>query len=90
VLMTAQGLIGPNGGALAAAEVPEHPGTGSALLGFVQWVAAGTIAPLAGLGGDRTAVPMAVLTIATIGASMFGLLVLARRAPSISGGVARR
>ena len=44
VLMTAQGLIDPNGGALAAAEVPEHPGTGSALLGFVQWVVAGTIA----------------------------------------------
>jgi len=39
--MTAQGLIGPNGGALASAEVPEHPGTGSALLGFVTWVAAG-------------------------------------------------
>ena len=82
VLMTAQGLIGPNGGALAAAEVPDHPGTGSALLGFVQWVAAGTIAPLAGLGGEHTAVPMAVLMIATIGASMIGLLLLAR--PTLS------
>jgi MFS transporter, DHA1 family, multidrug resistance protein len=81
VLMTAQGLIGPNGGALAAAEVPEHPGTGSALLGFVQWVAAGTIAPLAGLGGEHTAVPTAVLMIATIGASMIGLLVFARPSP---------
>jgi DHA1 family bicyclomycin/chloramphenicol resistance-like MFS transporter len=30
VLMTAQGFIGPNGGALASAEVPDHPGTGSA------------------------------------------------------------
>lgn len=78
VLMTAQGLIGPNGGALAAAEVPDHPGTGSALLGFVQWVAAGTIAPLAGLGGEHTAVPMAVLMTATIAVSMIGLLVLAR------------
>lgn len=78
VLMTAQGLIGPNGGALAAAEVPDHPGTGSALLGFVQWVAAGTIAPLAGLGGEQTAVPMAVLMTASIALSMFGLLVLAR------------
>ena len=78
VLMTAQGLIGPNGGALASAEVPEHPGTGSALLGFVQWVAAGTIAPLAGLGGEHTAVPMAILMIATIGASILGLLFLAR------------
>jgi MFS transporter, DHA1 family, multidrug resistance protein len=78
VLMTAQGLIGPNGGALAAAEVPEHPGTGSAVLGFVQWVAAGVIAPIAGLGGEHTAVPMAVLMIAGAAASMYGLLVLAR------------
>jgi DHA1 family bicyclomycin/chloramphenicol resistance-like MFS transporter len=78
VLMTAQGLIGPNGGALASAEVPEHPGTGSAVLGFAQWVAAGTIAPLAGLGGDQTAVPMAVLMIGCIAVSMVGLFVLAR------------
>jgi DHA1 family bicyclomycin/chloramphenicol resistance-like MFS transporter len=80
VLMTAQGLIGPNGGALASAEVPEHPGTGSAILGFVQWVAAGTIAPIAGLGGEHTAVPMALLMIAGAVLSMIGLLVLARPA----------
>jgi DHA1 family bicyclomycin/chloramphenicol resistance-like MFS transporter len=80
VLMTAQGLIGGNAGALASAEVPDHPGTGSALLGFVQWVAAGTIAPLAGLGGEQTAVPMAVLMIAGAGLSMVGLLVLSRPA----------
>jgi DHA1 family bicyclomycin/chloramphenicol resistance-like MFS transporter len=80
VLMTAQGLIGPNGGALASAAVPDHPGTGSAGLGFVQWVAAGTIAPIAGLGGEHTAVPMATLMIACAAASMFGLLVLARPA----------
>jgi DHA1 family bicyclomycin/chloramphenicol resistance-like MFS transporter len=78
VLMTAQGLIGPNGGALASAEVPGHPGTGSAILGFVQWVAAGIIAPLAGLGGEHTAVPMALLMIAGAAVSMVGLLVVAR------------
>jgi DHA1 family bicyclomycin/chloramphenicol resistance-like MFS transporter len=78
VMMTAQGLIGPNGGALASATVPDHPGTGSAVLGFVQWVAAGTIAPIAGLGGEQTAVPMATLMIAGAAASMIGLLVLAR------------
>jgi MFS transporter, DHA1 family, multidrug resistance protein len=78
VLMTAQGLMIPNGGALASAAVPDHPGTGSAVQGFVQWVAAGTIAPLAGLGGEHTAVPMA--TLITVGAiiSMLGLLVLAK------------
>jgi DHA1 family bicyclomycin/chloramphenicol resistance-like MFS transporter len=80
VLMTAQGLIGPNGGALASAEVPEHPGTGSAMLGFVTWVAAGVIAPIAGLGGEDTAVPMALLVIGCTVLSMTGLLVLARPA----------
>ena len=84
VLMTAQGLIGPNGGALASADVPDHPGTGSAVLGFVQWVAAGTIAPIAGLGGEHTAVPMAVLMIAGAAASMIGLLVLARPGTSVT------
>ena len=74
VLMTAQGLIGPNGGALASAEVPEHPGTGSAVLGFVTWVAAGVIAPIAGLGGQDTAVPMALLMIACMVLSLAGLM----------------
>ncbi|WP_229074451.1 multidrug effflux MFS transporter [Actinoplanes sp. DH11] len=85
VLMTAQGLIGPNGGALASAEVPEHPGTGSAVLGFVTWIAAGTVAPIAGLGGEDTAVPMASLMIAGTVLSMAGLLLVARpdRAPAV-------
>ena len=68
VLISAQGLIGPNAGALASDAVPDHPGTGSALLGFLQWCMAGLIAPLAGLGGDRTAVPMAVfIVLLTVG-----------------------
>jgi DHA1 family bicyclomycin/chloramphenicol resistance-like MFS transporter len=85
VLMTAQGLVGPNGGALASAEVPEHPGTGSALLGFVQWVAAGAVAPIAGLGGEHTAVPMALLMVAGAVLSMVGLLVVARPSPRSDG-----
>ena len=86
VLMTAQGLIGPNGGALASAAVPEHPGTGSAVLGFVQWVAAGVIAPIAGLGGEHTAVPMATIMIAGAAVSMIGLLVIARPRPALPAG----
>jgi len=72
--MTAQGLVGPNAGALASAAVPDHPGTGSALLGFLQWVMAGAIAPLAGLGGDDTAVPMAAIVLVLTGASAAGYL----------------
>jgi DHA1 family bicyclomycin/chloramphenicol resistance-like MFS transporter len=78
VLMTAQGLVGPNAGALASGAVPEHPGTGSALLGFLQWCMAGVIAPLAGLGGARTAVPMAVIVTALTALSLLALVVLAR------------
>jgi DHA1 family bicyclomycin/chloramphenicol resistance-like MFS transporter len=50
------------------------------VLGFVQWIAAGIVAPIAGLGGDDTAVPMALLMIACVALSMLGLLVLARPA----------
>jgi DHA1 family bicyclomycin/chloramphenicol resistance-like MFS transporter len=77
-LMTAQGLVIPNGGALASAEVPDHPGTGSAILGCLQWAVAGITAPIAGLGGEGTAVPMALLVIAGAVLSIVGLLVIAR------------
>jgi DHA1 family bicyclomycin/chloramphenicol resistance-like MFS transporter len=73
VVMTAQGLVGPNAGALASAAVPDHPGTGSALLGFLQWCMAGLIAPLAGLGGERTAVPMAAIVLTLTAASLLAL-----------------
>lgn len=63
VLMSAQGLVGPNAGAVASNEVPEHPGTGSALLGGLQWALAGVITPLAGLGGDHTAIPMVLIIV---------------------------
>jgi DHA1 family bicyclomycin/chloramphenicol resistance-like MFS transporter len=79
VLMTAQGLVGPNAGALASAAVPEHPGTGSALLGFLQWVMAGTIAPLAALGGEVTAVPMAAIVLVLTGGSAAAYLVAGTR-----------
>ena len=74
VLMTAQGFVGPNAGALASAQVPKHPGTGSALLGFLQWCMAGVIAPLAGLGGERTAVPMAAIVLALTALSLLALI----------------
>lgn len=86
VLMTAQGLVGSNSGALASAAVPDHPGTGSAVLGMLQWAAAGVVAPIAGLGGTTTAVPMALLMIGGAALSLVGLLAVAR--PRDGGGPA--
>jgi DHA1 family bicyclomycin/chloramphenicol resistance-like MFS transporter len=80
VLMSAQGLVGPNAGALASGEVPDEPGTGSALLGFLQWTMAGVVAPLAGIGGEHTAVPMAAVLVVLTTVSVLALTVLARPA----------
>lgn len=81
VLMTAQGLVGPNAGALASAEVPDHPGTGSAVLGFLQWCAAGVVAPIAGLGGATTAVPMALIILMLVTVSFAAFFRLAGDRP---------
>ena len=78
LLMSAQGLVGPNAGAMASTQVPEHPGTGSAVLGFLQWCVAGVVAPLAGLGGEDTAVPMALIILALVGVSATALFALTR------------
>lgn len=80
-VMVAQGLLGANGGALAAAAVPDHPGTGSAVLGMTQWVIAGIAAPVAGLGGSHTAVPMAVMIVVGTLLAFIGLVIA--RTPSI-------
>ena len=76
--MVAIGLLWGNAGALAADAVPEHPGTGSAVLGMLQWGTAGFAAPLAGLGGESTAAPMAIMMTAGALVSILGLLLVAR------------
>lgn len=83
-VMTSQGLIVGNSGALALAEVPEHPGTGSAVLGLLQWTTAGVVAPLAGLGGTQSALPVAVLILVGAVLSLVGLIGIARPAADTS------
>lgn len=84
-LMVAIGFVIGNAGALANAAVPGHPGTGSAVLGMVQWGTAGVAAPLAGIGGQDTAVPVALLMTLGAGVSLVALLVVAHpRSPSRS------
>ncbi|RFS82687.1 Bcr/CflA family efflux MFS transporter [Actinomadura spongiicola] len=56
-----QGLIGPNATALAlSGRPPQVAGTASALLGVSQFALGGAAAPLAGIAGPDTAVPMAL------------------------------
>lgn len=52
------GLVVANAAALALARVPFASGVGSALLGTAQSALGAVVAPLVGLGGDSTAVPL--------------------------------
>lgn len=82
-LMVAIGFVLGNAGALANAAVPEHPGTGSAVLGMLQWGTAGLAAPLAGIGGEHTAVPVAVLMTLGAAVSLAALQLIARSTPPV-------
>ena len=60
LVVAAQGMILPNATALGLdGRPPRVAGSASALLGVAQFAIGGAAAPLAGLGGSGTAVPMA-------------------------------
>ncbi|TDT32534.1 multidrug effflux MFS transporter [Naumannella halotolerans] len=65
------GLVFGNVTALALSTVREASGTGSALLGALQFGLAGLVAPLVSLGGEGTALPMALtMLVATVIANL--------------------
>lgn len=72
------GLVAANATSLALDQVRHAAGTGSAVLGALQFGLAAVVSPIVGLGGDHTALPMAgaMLASACIGA---GALLLTRR-----------
>jgi MFS transporter, DHA1 family, multidrug resistance protein len=95
VMVSAIGLILPTSTALGLADYPDRAGTASAMLGLLQYLVGGLAAPLVGLAGEDTAVPLGVVAgSASTGACLvFALLVvpplLARRrtkAPSAPAG----
>jgi DHA1 family bicyclomycin/chloramphenicol resistance-like MFS transporter len=60
LVVAGQGLILPNTAALAMSGRPRNvAGSASALLGLTQFAIGGAAAPLAGIAGSHTAVPMA-------------------------------
>jgi DHA1 family bicyclomycin/chloramphenicol resistance-like MFS transporter len=75
LIVSAIGLTMPNSVALALSGRPVNvAGTASALFGLVQYVIGAGAAPLVGLAGSHTAVPMAVVIA---GSAAAGILVFA-------------
>jgi DHA1 family bicyclomycin/chloramphenicol resistance-like MFS transporter len=67
------GLILPNATALALELHPEAAGSASGAIGVAQFAVAAALAPLVGLGGAHTALPMA-LVIAGCGVAALAVL----------------
>jgi DHA1 family bicyclomycin/chloramphenicol resistance-like MFS transporter len=61
VSVSSVGLVVPNASALALTDYPHAAGSASALLGMLQFAFGGAAAPLVGVAGRGTAVPMALL-----------------------------
>ncbi len=69
VMMSGLGFVGPNSIALAMQHHPRSAGSAAALLGCAQFLLAAVIAPVVGVAGNRTAVPMGlVIAGLTLGA----------------------
>lgn len=70
----------PNATALALADHPEAAGAASALLGVIQFVSGAAVAPLVGIAGTGTAVPMALLmSLLGVAAALVTRIMLPRR-----------
>jgi DHA1 family bicyclomycin/chloramphenicol resistance-like MFS transporter len=78
VMVSALGLVFPTATALAMADHPEQAGTASSLLGLGQFVFGALVAPLVGIAGEATAVPLGLVALgsSTCAVLAFTLLVL--------------
>ena len=83
VMLACLGFIMPNATVLALSGAPRIAGSASALLGLMQFALGAAIAPLVGLAGTGSALPMAVTLAALDLAALLTFLLLAR-GPSAS------
>jgi DHA1 family bicyclomycin/chloramphenicol resistance-like MFS transporter len=82
LVVSSIGLISPNATALALADHAHQAGSASALLGLLYYMVGAAVAPLAGLGGMHTAVPMAVIIALLDGAAVVAYAGLTRVHPA--------
>lgn len=78
LVVASVGMVLPNATALALADYPETAGSASALFGVGQFVIGGISAPLVGLGGSGSALPMTIVITVMAFAALAALLGLTR------------
>jgi DHA1 family bicyclomycin/chloramphenicol resistance-like MFS transporter len=82
VIVSAVAFVLPNASALALADHPHVAGAASALLGVIQFLTGAVVAPLVGVAGTDTAVPMALVMSVLGVAAVATLRVLAPARPA--------
>jgi DHA1 family bicyclomycin/chloramphenicol resistance-like MFS transporter len=73
------GFVAPNSNALALSAHGDEAGAGSALLGALRFVSGAVVAPLVGVAGPGTAMPMVVVLVVLALAALVTFLALGRR-----------
>ena len=79
VLVASLGFILPNSTALALTDHPHTAGSASALIGLLQYAVGATAAPLVGIAGEDTAVPMAIVVATAATSALVVFLTFTRR-----------
>ncbi|MEH0845868.1 multidrug effflux MFS transporter [Micromonospora sp. CPCC 205711] len=78
VFVGSLGMVMPNSTALALDKHAGHAGTAAALMGGIQSVVGALAAPVVGLGGEGSALPMAAVIAGAAALSLAAVLTLAR------------
>jgi DHA1 family bicyclomycin/chloramphenicol resistance-like MFS transporter len=63
VMVSSVGMIIPTASALAMSGHPERAGAASSLMGLAQFIAGAAAAPLVGIAGETSAVPLGVVSL---------------------------
>jgi len=79
IVISSVGLINTTANSLALEEQGTRAGSASAMLGMASFAFGGLIAPLVGLGGVDTALPMALIMLVMVGCSIVSYVLLTRK-----------
>ena len=80
LVVASLGFVFPNATALALQAHPRAAGSASSLLGLLQYATGAAVAPLVGLAGEETALPMALVIAGCGAAALVAFLGLGRAA----------
>jgi DHA1 family bicyclomycin/chloramphenicol resistance-like MFS transporter len=76
VMVSALGLVYPTATALAMSDYPDQAGAAASLLGLLQFVFGAVVAPLVGIAGEGTAVPLGIVALTASASAMVMFLIL--------------